>query len=413
MTPGAFRVAGLTPAGTPHAASPSAPGRGFAPSADLLLLAAVSIWALNYSVVKVGLTEVDPLAFPVVRFGVGGLILLGVLHAAEGSIRIRRADATLVLIAAVLGITASQISFVFALTNTSASDTALLAATAPILTTLLATAAGLERMDHRHWVAAVVGLGGAIMIVVGGASAAHLGQSLLGDGLAFGNVLGSSASALPILPLLRRYTPLRILTWQMLIGTAMLIPFALPSLLSQDYAAIGAIGWACLGFAVLLSGIVTNLLYFTAIGRIGASRAAMYQYVQSFLAVIFAVALLSEPVSLLQLLGGGVVVGSVAFSRQRRRIPSTDRWAARQAPGLARVDGLAAHDCAFDDERTVGNDPEHGEVCAHASLDGAAAAGAVEAKESSRVRRDEPDRVAKRQSGEPDGIAHAVEQRRR
>ena len=104
-----------------------------APSADVLLLSAVSIWALNYSVVKIGLTEIDPLAFPVVRFGVGGLILLGVLRWLEGSIGFRRADVRLLLVASVLGITLSQISFVLALTNTSASDTALLAATSPIL----------------------------------------------------------------------------------------------------------------------------------------------------------------------------------------------------------------------------------------------------------------------------------------
>jgi drug/metabolite transporter (DMT)-like permease len=387
-----------------------------APSADVLLLCAVSIWALNYSVVKIGLTEIDPLAFPVVRFGVGGLILLGVLKWLEGSIGFRRADVRLLLVASVLGITLSQISFVLALTNTSASDTALLAATSPILTTLLATAVGLERMNRRHWVAAVVGLAGAVLIVAGGASTHHLGQSLLGDLLALGNVIGSSASALPIMPLLRRYSPLRILTWQMLLGTTMLVPFALPSLLTQDYAAITNTGWACLGYAVIFSGIATNLLYFTAIGRVGASRAAMYQYIQSFLAVAFAVVLLSEPVRILQLLGGVVVVGSVVLSRQRPlRGRSPDGRIARQRPVevvLRRVHRLATDHGAFDDDPAVGRSLKDREVGPHAGAYGSSATGPVDGEEPRGIRGDEADRVGNRESGELDGVAKTLHKRR-
>jgi drug/metabolite transporter (DMT)-like permease len=84
-------------------------------------------------------------------------------------------------------------------------------------------------------------------------------------------------------------------------------------------------GWGSLAYAVVFSGIVTNLLYFTAIGRVGPSRAAVYQYLQSFLAVLFAVILLGEHVTLLQVLGGVVVVGSIVFGRSavgRRRGPS-------------------------------------------------------------------------------------------
>jgi drug/metabolite transporter (DMT)-like permease len=162
-----------------------------------------------------------------------------------------------------------------------------------------------------------LGLGGVVLIVVGGASGAKLGSNLLGDGLALTNVFVSSVSVLPILPLLRRYSAHRILTYEMLIGTAILMPFAVPGLLAQDYARVTLAGWGSLGYAVVFSGILTNLLYFTAIGRVGPSRAAVYQYLQSFLAVLFAVILLGEQITALQVLGGIVVVGSIIFGRSR------------------------------------------------------------------------------------------------
>jgi drug/metabolite transporter (DMT)-like permease len=283
---------------------------------------AVTLWGLNYSIVKFGLSEIAPLAFPVFRFGVGGIVLLVVLRLREGSVGVRREDLPLLGLVGLLGIALSQIGFVFALTNTSASDTALLGATAPIMTALLAALVGLERSGRRHWTAACIGLAGVVLIVVGGTSGTHLGANLLGDGFALGNAFVSSASALPIRPLLRRYSALRILTYEMLIGTAILLPFAVPGMLAQDYARVTLAGWGSLGYAVVFSGILTNLLYFTAIGRVGPSRAAIYQYLQSFLAVLFAVILLGEHVTLLQVLGGVVVVGSIIFGRStigRRR----------------------------------------------------------------------------------------------
>jgi drug/metabolite transporter (DMT)-like permease len=278
-------------------------------------LTAVTLWGLNYSVVKFGLSEIAPLAFPVFRFGVGGIVLLVVLRLREGSVGVRREDLPLLGLVGLFGITLSQISFVFALTNTSASNTALLGATAPIMTALLAALVGLERSGRRYWMAVFIGLVGVVLIVVGGTSGTKLGSSLLGDGLALGNAFVSSASALPIRPLLRRYSAHRILTYEMLIGTAILVPFAIPGLLAQDYARVTLAGWGSLGYAVVFSGIATNLLYFTAIGRVGPSRAAVYQYLQSFLAVLFAVILLGEHITLVQVLGGVVVVGSIIFGR--------------------------------------------------------------------------------------------------
>ena len=141
-----------------------------------MLFSAVTLWGLNYSIVKFGLTEIAPLAFPVFRFGVGGIVLLVVLHLREGSIGVRREDLPVLALVGFFGITLSQISFVFALTNTSASDTALLGATAPMMTAVLAAIVGLERSGRRHWVAISIGLLGVVLIVIGGAGGAKLGS---------------------------------------------------------------------------------------------------------------------------------------------------------------------------------------------------------------------------------------------
>jgi drug/metabolite transporter (DMT)-like permease len=284
-------------------------------SADLLLLVAVSLWAANYAVIKFGVGEFNPLAFPVLRFGVGGLAMMLIVRAREGTLRVARADLPLLLVASVLGITLNQICFVYSLTNTSASDVALLGATGPIVTALLATAVGLERLGRRHWLSVAFGMVGVVLIVGGSANGGLGGSSLLGAGLALGATFCSSASALPIRPLMQRYSAWRILAFEMVVGSLLLLPVSLPSLVGQDFGRVTLEGWGSLAYAVVLTGVVTNLLYFTAIERVGPSRAAVFGYLQSFLGVLFAVALLGERVEPIQIAGGLVVIASVVLSR--------------------------------------------------------------------------------------------------
>ncbi len=290
-------------------------GRASSASSDTILAAAVALWALNYSVMKYGISQIAPLALPVIRFGTAGLILLVILHLHEGSVGVHRQDLPRLIVAGFFGITLSQLSFVYALTYTTASDNALLGATAPIVTVVIATLVGLERSSRQHWLAVLIGLFGVALIVAGGPTAALFRSGLLGDALAFGNVLVSSTAAILIVPLLPRYSVYRILTYEMLIGTLILLPLAMPSILGQDYGQVTPGGWAAIAYTIVLTGLVTNLLYYTAIGRIGPSRAAVYQYLQAFLGVLFAVLLLREEVTIVELLGGAIVVGSVVLSR--------------------------------------------------------------------------------------------------
>ncbi|HET7026162.1 MAG TPA: DMT family transporter [Candidatus Limnocylindrales bacterium] len=288
-----------------------------------MLLTAISIWALNFSVMKVGIGQISPLAFPIFRFGLGAIVMAVVLRRREGSLRFQRRDVGLFLVVALLGISLNQACIVFALTLTTATNVALLTATQPIFTAVIATLVGDEILGRRHWLSVGLGMLGVVLVVEGGsaadaasgATAGAPGGLPLGEILALAVSLTAAASSVAIRRLLRRYSPYRILTIQMIIGTAMLLPIAAPSLAVQDYAAVGPVGWGALAYSAILAGVVTNLLYFTGIRRVGPSRAAIYQYVQSFLGVILAVILLREPLGVLQVVGGVIVIASVAVSR--------------------------------------------------------------------------------------------------
>ncbi len=65
--------------------------------------------------------------------------------------------------------------------------------------------------------------------------------------------------------------------------------------------------------------VVTNILWFRSLDRIGASRATLATNLQPFLAAVVAVVLLGEHMNLVQVLGG-VLIG-VGILAARRRAP--------------------------------------------------------------------------------------------
>ena len=123
--------------------------------ADLMLLATVTLWALNFTVTKYVISHgFQPVAYGCLRFGAAGLLFGAVTYRREHSFALRRRDLAVVVVAALIGIFLNQLSFVYAIKLTTATTVALLFGTLPVMTGLFAFALGIERLGSRFWLAA-------------------------------------------------------------------------------------------------------------------------------------------------------------------------------------------------------------------------------------------------------------------
>ncbi len=73
--------------------------------------------------------------------------------------------------------------------------------------------------------------------------------------------------------------------------------------------------WLGLAYAVVGPLALTNVLWFTAIKRVGPSRATLFANLQPFVAAIFAVLILSESMSALQVAGGIAIALGILLER--------------------------------------------------------------------------------------------------
>jgi drug/metabolite transporter (DMT)-like permease len=288
------------------------------PNADLMLLATVCLWALNFTVSKYILDHgFHPLAYSSTRYACAGLIFAGITLAWEGSLRIARRDLPIIVFSTAV-LFGNQLSFVYALRFTTATTVALIFGTLPIFTALFARGSGVEHLPLRFWIAAGLSFAGVALVALG--SGGNLSSDLKGDALALTGSATWAAYSVAIGPLMRRYSPFRLSTVFLLAATLALLVAGSRQLADQSFH-FGALVWIGFAFAVLGPLVITNLLWFTAIDRVGPSRASLFANLQPFLAALVALALLSEPITTVQIGGGVAIAGGIVLASRRGPVP--------------------------------------------------------------------------------------------
>jgi drug/metabolite transporter (DMT)-like permease len=292
-------------------------------STEVILVLTVVIWALNVTVTKYVLTHgFEPLSYAAIRYGLAALVFVAITFSLERSLRVGGRRSLGQVGIAVAALYVNQICFVYALELTTATTVSLLLGTMPIISGLLGTATGLEQLSSRFWLAAGVCAAGVALVAFG--SGGDLSGDLGGVLAALGMVATWSVYSVAIVPLMRTYSPYRISTIVLGMTFVALATTGAGQLNDQDFQ-LGWLVWLGLAFAVVGPLVITNILWYTAVHRVGPARATLVLNLQPFVGAVFAVILLSEPLSAWQIVGGVLIAaGLLLAGRYERAAPPAE-----------------------------------------------------------------------------------------
>jgi drug/metabolite transporter, DME family len=177
---------------------------------------------------------------------------------------------------------------------------------------------GLERLSRRFWIAASISFAGVGLVAVGsGGDVSGGGRGIL---LGLATAATWAAYSVAVGPLMQRYSASRISVVALGLAWIGILLVGLPQTADQELD-LGAAVWALLLFATLGPLVLTTIMWFRVIHRIGASRATLVANLQPFVAAVFALVLLSESMSALQVLGGALIAGGILTARRRAPAP--------------------------------------------------------------------------------------------
>ena len=280
-----------------------------------LILAAV-FWGGNYAATKYTAEYLPQLPIVAFRFAAGGLLLFIVVRLLEPGGRMTRGDLIHLLGLGCLGVATSQVAFTFGVSMTSASNTGLVFATAPVWGLLLGAVLGLERPGRRG----ILGVGLSIVgvaVVFREGLAGTAGSSFVGDCLILVSAVGVGAYTVFSMPVLERLSPLAVAAYPTLFAAPVVVLVASPYLASLDLQGVGIGAWA----ALLYSAVLATAFAFTAwqkgISRIGANRVLVYQYLITVTGVASGIVFFDEHLGPGKLAGGAIILLGVYLARRQ------------------------------------------------------------------------------------------------
>jgi len=213
------------------------------------LVGATAGWGVGATMTRLAVEELPPLTTTCLRFGLGALLLLGVLLW-RGDVRTvpTRREWLSLGVLGLLGVTAFGALFTVGLKWTGAAEGMLIQGMSPLLTLLLAAMLVGERIRRGQVLGGLTAFAGLIVLLLGGAATWGGGDNrLLGNVVLVGGCLCWAGYNVAVRLTAGRLRLGESSAYAILLGTALLIPLAMLEPARVPLAQVSLTTWLAVG----------------------------------------------------------------------------------------------------------------------------------------------------------------------
>lgn len=260
--------------------------------AHIQLLACNLMWACSYPLYNYLMpTYIKPLPLLTLVMVIAAIasIISMLLDPDKESLKIHRGDIIAIIVAALLITTLRKGLLVFGMSLTSPIDGSIISTITPVIVLVISIILGLESFSRGRALGVVLGLGGAIGVILTGGDSGHEHSSILGNVMILGCAIISAIYVLWFKQLLQRYRPIVVLQWMFCITAAILLPMGLDDLLHINTSTWSSQVWLAVAYLAFVPTYIPNLLLTTALKQVPPTITSIYTYVQPVVAVTISI----------------------------------------------------------------------------------------------------------------------------
>ncbi len=255
--------------------------------AHLALFTVNLLYGVNYVVAK-GLmpNTIKPNGFILLR--VSGAVILFWLFLLNKLEKIDKKDYLTLALCGLFGVGVNQLFFFNGLMRTSPLNSSIIMTTTPIIVFVLSIFLLKEKPTSTKIIGILIGAGGSIALSILSSGSSHLSSSV-GDLYIFLNALSYSLYLVLVKPLMKKYSPLTVITWVFTFGLIYVLiwPLSVKEVIEVDWSIMSSdIPWRIL-FVVVGVTFLPYLLTVVAMKEVSPSVASSYIYLQPILAGLF------------------------------------------------------------------------------------------------------------------------------
>jgi drug/metabolite transporter (DMT)-like permease len=259
--------------------------------------AAIFIWGFNFVGAKVTLMETDPFALIFLRHAAAVVLfsLIWKLRRKNVVEDVRRHWRRVFPIA-MLGIVGNQLFFVWGISLTTPSHSALMYTLLPICTALFARYILKERIPFFRWFGILLGFVGAVMLATEN-GIDFSGDLLQGDLITFMAVIVFSLFMVFGKPVLMDLGAVRVLVVGYIISAPVMLGITAPAFVAQNWLSLSLLAWGGAFFLVVFATVIAYILHQYALKKLSPALLSAFAYGQPITAAFFSVLLLGEQLS--------------------------------------------------------------------------------------------------------------------
>lgn len=289
------------------------------PFTDLTLFAIAIIWALNFSVVKASLSEIDPYSFNSIRFVLAASMIWLIIAVKKAWFVIPRCDWLPLFGIGLIGNLLYQWLFIVGIDLTLSANAAVVLGTIPIWIAIFSHLFTDEKMTRLKAVGVALAFAGVAAIVGGGKNPiSFASDTFRGDLIIVCAAVAWAIYTIRSKRFLQRYSPLQFSGVMSLMGAVLLsglLPFSTET---TRWETVSMAAWGGTIYSGALSIGLAYLIWNNGIVRVGPVKTSVYQNLVPVLGLIFGIVLLNETLSSLQYAGAAVVVTGIIITRRSR-----------------------------------------------------------------------------------------------
>ncbi len=289
------------------------------PFTDVTLFSIAVIWALNFSVVKASLSEIDPYSFNSIRFLLAaGLIWLIILWK-KAWFSIPRKDWVPLILIGLIGNLLYQWLFIVGINLTFSANAAVMLGTIPIWIAIFSHFFTDEKMNLMKLIGVILAFAGVAAIVAGGENPlSFVSDTFTGDVIIVLAAITWAVYTIRSKRFLQNYTPLQFSGVMTTVGAVFLTGLMFISPGTTEWSAVSLPAYGGMVYSGALSIGLAYLIWNNGIVEVGPVKTSVYQNLVPVLGLIFGIVLLNESLMPIQYAGSAVVVLGIVITRRSR-----------------------------------------------------------------------------------------------
>lgn len=284
---------------------------------EISMLVVVLVWSSNNSVMKIGISEIGTFTYNALRLSIASILCWLWLYKTHTYKKMPWHDLKALILLSLCGFCLTQICLTYGLSKTTAGNASLASAIMPLAVVLLNRIFKKIPLSKMMTIGIILSFSGVLSIIFSSNKEISFSNyHLIGTLIV---VLGQFSNAYYTIyakDLLNNYSSCQIVSYLMSISAVVFFILAIPEMRTIDFSSLSNSAWISVFYSGIFALWLCNIIWVYAVGQIGSTRTALYQYLLPVCSLWFAYILLNETLVIGQIVGTILILIGLIISRK-------------------------------------------------------------------------------------------------